>query len=322
MIPADTIASVYEPSARSDAAYAPHVDTSSVASKTSETSCGWRPAPGELVSLWDMLRIYAKDFTALLTTLDRVAIQIDKTPQWLQFAGVNLQDPIGMSECWKGLWDSLNPLFDDVEGACGRLELTFALKKAQGIRSKYVNNVFAHKELQMALKELRERIDDELNDRILMYVASDKAKFFLEKPPPFGGNVQDKFSGITGDIVDAGWCLGIGRASAAVYHLMRVMEFGVRRLAKRLKLPKRLEHKPWGDILGAARTAINALPYITTKERNRRDRYSETVAHLNSVKDAWRNPTMHSKRRYTQEEAEAIYVNVKTFMNYLADKVF
>ena len=117
-------------------------------------------------------------------------------------------------------------------------------------------------------------------------------------------------------------CLGVGRPTAAVYHLMRVMEFGIRRLAKRLKLAKRLEHKSWGDILGAARTAIAAMPYTTTKDKSRRDRYSEVVAHLNNVKDAWRNPAMHSKRRYGQDEAEAIFGNVKTFMNHLATKVF
>jgi hypothetical protein len=46
-------------------------------------------------------------------------------------------------------------------------------------------------------------------------------------------------------------------------------------------------------------------------------RFSEAMAHLNNVKDAWRNPTMHSRRRYNQEEAEAIFANVKTFVTFL-----
>ncbi len=172
------------------------------------------------------------------------------------------------------------------------------------------------------ITQLAERIEDEFRERLFLSVPPGKADYFKDNPPADWSKVQDKFPGVTADIVDAGWCLGIDRSTAAVYHLMRVMEYGVRRLAKRLRLPPNLEHRPWGDILREARTAIGNMPYVTTKQRNKRDRYSEAALHLNSVKDAWRNPTMHSKRRYTEEEAEAIYANVRSFMNHLADKVF
>ena len=62
-----TIEPVHEPSARSNAAYATAVDTSSVASGL--TACAWRPAPGELVSLWDMLQAYAYYFVRLTELL-------------------------------------------------------------------------------------------------------------------------------------------------------------------------------------------------------------------------------------------------------------
>ena len=120
---------VHDSSARSDAAYAPSVDTSSVASEAGESAREWRPAPGELVSLWDMLRIYAKDFIALLTTLDRMAVQMHNTPEALTRMGINLQDPIARLETWNGIWEGLNPLLDEVEGACEHLELKYALQK-------------------------------------------------------------------------------------------------------------------------------------------------------------------------------------------------
>ena len=46
------------------------------------------------------------------------------------------------------------------------------------------------------------------------------------------------------------------------------------------------------------------------------------MAHLNNVKDAWRNPTMHSKHRYTQEEGQTILDNVTAFITHLANRVF
>jgi hypothetical protein len=103
---------------------------------------------------------------------------------------------------------------------------------------------------------------------------------------------------------------------------MCVIERGITRLAKRLKVPARqLAHRTWKQIFDRLNPAIQTLPYTTDNERARRDRYSEAMAHLNNVKDAWRNPTMHSRRRYDQSEAVAIFENVKTFMNFLATKI-
>ena len=64
----DTIEPVRQPSARSDAAYATAAGTSSVAGGARPPR-GWRPTPGVLVSLWDMLRLDAKPFVALMQGL-------------------------------------------------------------------------------------------------------------------------------------------------------------------------------------------------------------------------------------------------------------
>jgi hypothetical protein len=49
--------------------------------------------------------------------------------------------------------------------------------------------------------------------------------------------------------------------------------------------------------------------------------FSNATADLRSVKDAWRNPTLHIERIYDGEEASEIWNAVKTFMRGLAQKL-
>ncbi len=312
-----TIELVQEPSARSDAAYATAVDPSSVADGHPARERHLY-APGELVSLWDMLRIYAQEFIALLKIYARIEALVDNS----DMVYADLQNPSRQEKAREGLTTAACNMLDTMQPICERLELKYTLCKIGRMREQFGDKAQKLSILHASVKDLGDLVDDELKDRMFMFVPTDQARFLAQESPPFGEPVREKFPGVTGDVMDASRCLGVGCPTAAVYHLMRVVEFGIRKLSKRLKLPKGLENRPWGIILQAANGAIQALPYTTTRERGRRDRYSEATAHLNNVKDAWRNPTMHSKRRYNQEEAEAIYANVRTFMIYLADKAF
>jgi hypothetical protein len=47
--------------------------------------------------------------------------------------------------------------------------------------------------------------------------------------------------------------------------------------------------------------------------------YSQIASSFMIVKDAWRNYTAHARGKYTEEEADAIYRNVGSFMKRLAE---
>jgi len=49
--------------------------------------------------------------------------------------------------------------------------------------------------------------------------------------------------------------------------------------------------------------------------------YAEAAAHIDHVKRAWRNPTMHVDRTYTSERAEEILKAVQSLMSHLTTKV-
>jgi hypothetical protein len=316
----DTIATVHEPSARSDAAYALSVDILLTASEAGESSREWRPAPGELVSLWDMLRFHAFYFVNLFATIRTCEEALRLGAGFLKIQNQG-EDEIKLQDDNR---NALGTALDDLKGECEKLGLPISILKIdriKGIWSSIKGNEIANQ-----LNHLAELVRDELSSKLFMFIPTEQVKYCPDgverwKPPLFGEVVQDKFPELTADIVDAGWCLCLERSTASVYHLMCIVEFGIKRIAMRFKVKKRqVTNKAWGQIFGALNTAIAALPYGSNREKARKDKYNEVMIYLNSVKDAWRNPTMHSRRRFTQEEAETVFDTVKAFTNFLATK--
>lgn len=61
-----------------------------------------------------------------------------------------------------------------------------------------------------------------------------------------------------------------------------------------------------------------------TKSRLRigdREFFEGIYASLDAVRTAWRNPTMHIENKYTDDEAEHIFVAIKGFMKKLASRM-
>ena len=97
---------------------------------------------------------------------------------------------------------------------------------------------------------------------------------------------------------------------------MRVVEVGVKKLATTLSTTVETD-KSWGKVLGSVDGEIK-------KRKTAGDDVNDLEsisASLHAVKDAWRDPAMHSKTRYTEEEAEEIFNASRTFMRRLAQIV-
>ncbi len=212
-----TIEPVHEPSARSDAAYATAVDTS-VGSGLSARER--RPyAPGELVSLWDMLRVHAADFNTLMKTLARVEIATLHTPMNFAVRGLDIEeDPETHRGACAGAWDVVGPLLAEMEPICERLGLNYSLCKIRRIREQFSGQVYEFSVLHASLGDLGNLINDQLNDRVFMFVPADRAEFFIEELPPFGPSVRHKFPEVAGDVMDASRCLGVGLPTGAVFY--------------------------------------------------------------------------------------------------------
>lgn len=172
--------------------------------------------------------------------------------------------------------------------------------------------------LGLNIRELEGRLTDELEARKFLSLSPYEETLFQPVAPPWGIQFQDKFPNATYDLDEAGKCLALGRSTAAVFHLMRVLELGLRAVSSTLQGPPILEgnDKNWSSILKNIRDAKSAKG-----KWNGMQFFNEVYAKLDSVKGAWRNPTMHIEKKYTPEEAQEIFTTVKIFMKQISSRM-
>jgi hypothetical protein len=158
--------------------------------------------------------------------------------------------------------------------------------------------------LESALDDIRINFIVQMKNRIVFILNSRHAKYIVSREPPFGTVVEDVFPTASEEISEAAYCLALNRPTACVFDLMRAMELAVQRLADQLGI--KMVERVWGILLSDIAKAIEAMPSGAA-----RDAWSAAHVHLYHVKQAWRNDTMHPKKTYTMDQAEAVFEAVR-----------
>ncbi|MGO8763195.1 MAG: hypothetical protein ACLP2P_05345 [Desulfobaccales bacterium] len=167
------------------------------------------------------------------------------------------------------------------------------------------------------LNELYSRLDNELKSRVfLVIMPGGREKYYNPKESIFGNDVANKFPELVEDISEASNCFALDRYTACVFHLMRVMEKGAQKFADKVGIsPSITYNEEWQTILNAIRGQVSVLyPKHNNPDRIR---YESIIAHFETIKIAWRNPTMHPKATYTEEESKALLDAVRIFIKDL-----
>lgn len=171
------------------------------------------------------------------------------------------------------------------------------------------------KAMERLINELRQRFLESL-DGERFYVVETKDRSFFDLPQPiFGGSLDDDPDSLE-DAVEAGKCIALGRYTASVFHLMRLLERFVRALADRIGATVKDtngQFLAWGQLLSNIRGGIDKM-----QKGQSREHWSQAHALLVSVNIAWRTTTMHPKQTYTEEHARDIFNATRAFVRYLA----
>jgi hypothetical protein len=209
----------------------------------------------------------------------------------------------------------LRPLLEEIE-------LPLSIDSFDRLRKLIETADLTPNQIRDNIIELQGRIRDELSHIELWLITKEESRFL--KTDPFGPEIPNKFAPARDDIEEAGKCLAYARGTACVFHLMRVMEVGLRALGASLNDP-RLDPKrnpSWDSILKKCDDELSKRLQDRCAEWQQDDAfYSTAAAQLHAVKDAWRNPTMHVERKYTPEEAEEVWNAVRGFMRHLAKRL-
>ncbi|HTU43439.1 MAG TPA: hypothetical protein VMF91_00070 [Bryobacteraceae bacterium] len=175
-----------------------------------------------------------------------------------------------------------------------------------------------HAQMADRFNQLINRLSDEAQLTACLIIPNDRAAYYADRPH-FGLDVNDRFPSAILDISEAGKCLACGRGTATVFHLMRVMEAGLKAVASALGIP----YAPsWESYLRQINDRITAKhKHKGIKWKRDEPFFRDVAAHLQTVKLAWRNPTMHIVNHYDRDAAFEVFNAVKAFMRHIATRL-
>jgi hypothetical protein len=124
---------------------------------------------------------------------------------------------------------------------------------------RYSGTTWGHAKVR--LDEISNTLRRELSLVTLIALEPKEKSYFSPREPHFGADVAIKFpSAVTFEIDEAAKCFALGRSTASVFHLMRVMEVGIRAVARCLSIPDptRAAERNWGSILRQIKADLDA----------------------------------------------------------------
>lgn len=141
---------------------------------------------------------------------------------------------------------------------------------------------------------------------------------YFENPKLFGDAVFAAFPSATDDITEAGTCLAFERATACVMHLMRAIEVALKALAASVGVGNQSD---WGAYIREIYKELERRVKAAGARSPDHQFYAEAAAQIDNVKRAWRNPSMHVDKSYSQPRAEEILLATKSLMSHLALRI-
>lgn len=258
---------------------------------------------GRLTSLWEIVRRFNavrwQGFSEILSELK--ALSADERVEY-------------------ELRASLVRLIGWFEDECEAMGLTASAITIRKMGTALSDPAVKVKYLGALADELRGRITDEMGAAVYLSLTPGEASLY-NSVAPFGEDVPMRFPSAQVDIEEATKSFALGRYTAAVFHLMRVMEICLRVLGLRLGLSS-TSNRGWDAILGKAHSMMTQ-PWAGKPPEWASDEpfLSEAIAMLTAVKTAWRNPTMHVENIYTAEQAEEVWRAVRGFARHLATRL-
>jgi hypothetical protein len=172
------------------------------------------------------------------------------------------------------------------------------------------------------ITEVEQRIDDLLEGENVFLISADKCDHYL-KPFSRWNGVIPAFPSALDNIEEAEKSYALGLNTACVFHCMGIMHQGLLALSKDLEATVNPIVDTWETIIAAIEGGVNKKRNSLSKAdwKTVEDFYAEAVSDLRSVKNAWRNPTAHFTRTYTEPQAEKVLAKVRDFMLHLSTRI-
>lgn len=281
----------------------------------------WK-VPYKLWSLWDMIQYPVRDLCLWLTSLSSLANRIER--YGASYNNKRLSELSGKSTS-EEIKDTLEKLKDLLK----KCKIEHSLSGVKRSLFSLGQDPFAS-QFGQELQLLYISISDELVPLTFMFIPAAKAGYYKLPKKQFPKS-WNAFPKARDDMADACKCYAINQNSACVFHCMGVAQVGLIALAKRLRVTVNLYVDMWNGIIIKIEEAIKKKhdavsgSSVTTRTKSNWKKiepfYSEAIIDIRAMKDAWRNPTAHSRRQYDEDEAKKILAKVSDFMENIVNVI-
>lgn len=172
--------------------------------------------------------------------------------------------------------------------------------------------------LEAMIGTIRRLVSWEMEQFVYFELPAQQIPLWIDAKEPFGEDVAKSFQSyeIRRNLEEASKCLALDRGSACVFHLMCALDKSLEKYCRRLQVRYKSTWD-WKEILRRIFARIDRFSQRTKRQLNIREQHLSCYTHLNAVRAAWRNPTMHSRRSYTPEEALDVFSATRAFMRDL-----
>jgi hypothetical protein len=171
------------------------------------------------------------------------------------------------------------------------------------------------------VRALREAFESGLNFKRFYLYPEAKAKLCIR----FEGDWEQVISGFPQTREDAQAavdCYGLGHNTASVFHSMRVVEHGLREMAKAVNVT--FDIQSWHTIIEAIESEIRDIDRRWRQSTGKSEWmsfYSEAAKEFFYFKAGWRNYVSHGGEPYDEHQSLSVLEHVRTFMTHLGSRL-
>lgn len=266
---------------------------------------------------FDLTQLYGDDGTPVLSRVDAMIKAYAHIHASFIMELFGAEDILRNDEERRPLSETVSFLEKNVLPKCKELMLDDAYIEATDLIDSIQSGKIDPDHVAQSIFHIRSRAMRDAEKNMFIPVKTVDIKRY-NKRHLFGSDVAKKFPGAQRDISEAGTCYALGRWTACMLHILRALEYALKRLAisvRKLQNGTKFAYNPT-ETMGV--TARDLSAHVRQLPRSQyKTQISDALVDFGNIVDGRRNPAMHTGKFYTQEQANTALVCAELFMTKL-----